>query len=722
MGTLAQRNVFMIGIGGMGMAPLAIYLRGRGYAVCGHDDNLSPASRAFLTRAGVICGRYEQIPENCDTLVYSSAVAKNHPLYAQALARGLEIFRRGECWAKCVENLPLVAVVGSHGKTTTTAMLVHLLEKTDLPFSYLIGGLYNDESLPPARFDPEARWVVSEIDESDGTIERFSPAVTVALNFDWDHPDRYRDEAALTAMFEALFKRTTRAVIIPKNCPKLGEIAKAARCEVLTFENAEDFNASNLQAALVATRLLCESAPPVETLEDFPGIRRRQDVLFKEKNLTVMADYAHHPTEISALLRALKSRHETARLCCVFQPHRYTRTRQYAREFAQAFAAADKVFLLPVYAASEPPLADGTHRAIVEKWKGGTALEEVTPQDAFQLFEDDFKKHDGETLLVFVGAGDIENLAHTFAHARHCRCLKKPLPPWVRCDEPLRNKTTLRVGGKARFYAEPENIEQLRELLLLAKENALEIFALGRGSNVLVADEGVDGLVIRLSKPFFETLQIADNGRIVAGAGVRLKTLCGQAATAGIAGFEELEGIPGNIGGALRMDAGANGNTIFKHLTQVEVMGNDGNLRTLKAQDMHPAYRNCPELENAIALRAEFFSAQRADPAELRARMEVFSKRRRDSQPRDPSAGSFFKNPDGDFAGRLIEQAGLKGWSEGKALVSPMHANFLVNTGGARADEILKLARRVQAEILKRHGIKLEPEVRQWGVKQEDRV
>jgi UDP-N-acetylmuramate--alanine ligase len=177
-------GVHCVGVSGMGMGPLAIYLAQRGFRVSGEDDGMLPAMRRQLERAGVTFTAAGDIPSGCQLVAYSSAIAGTHPARVTAVARGLTLVRRGELLAEATRDRKLVAVCGSHGKTTTTAMLVSALAAADFPAGYVLGGLLGTDALPPARAGLND-WVVAEIDESDGTISQFAPTITLAVNLDW---------------------------------------------------------------------------------------------------------------------------------------------------------------------------------------------------------------------------------------------------------------------------------------------------------------------------------------------------------------------------------------------------------------------------------------------------------------------------------------------------------------------------------------------------------
>lgn len=282
-------------------------------------------------------------------------------------------------------------------------------------------------------------------------------------------------------------------------------------------------------------------------------------------------------------------------------------------------------------------------------------------------------------------------------------------------EEPLAPKTTMRVGGAARIYAEPASVGDLQVLLHAAAARGVPVFMLGRGSNLIVPDAGVDGLVVSLAHEAWASFEPRGDGRVWAGAGLRLKNLCGLAAKAGLVGFEFLEGIPGNVGGALRMNAGAMGGWMFDVVEEVCLMTMAGEVRTVAKAALHVAYRRCAELDGAIALGALLRPATQADPAAVKRQMDAYARKRHESQPREPSAGCIFKNPKGQSAGRLIDESGLKGERVGDAEVSPTHANFIVNRGHATGADVLELVRRVRARVMQVKGVDLEPEVLLYG-------
>ena len=297
---------------------------------------------------------------------------------------------------------------------------------------------------------------------------------------------------------------------------------------------------------------------------------------------------------------------------------------------------------------------------------------------------------------------DRESLANELA-----KCVSSAAV--VRRNEPLAKRTTLRVGGPAEIYIEPASETDLAQALKFCAEQGISFFILGRGSNLLVRDGGIRGLVVCLSHQVFSTIEVADE-RLRCGAGAKLKQVAVEAKRAGLAGVEFLEGIPGSVGGALRMNAGAMGGATFDAVESIRVMDYCGNARDLKVSEVDVEYRCCPLLKNHIALGA-VFKCRTATREDVGQRMNAFSEKRWTSQPAAPSAGCCFKNPATIPAGKLIDELGLKGLRVGGAMVSLEHGNFIINDGTATARDVLKLIEQIKARARAERGIELHTEV-----------
>lgn len=285
-------------------------------------------------------------------------------------------------------------------------------------------------------------------------------------------------------------------------------------------------------------------------------------------------------------------------------------------------------------------------------------------------------------------------------------CTAKPLL----AQEPMAKHTSFRIGGPADVLAQPADEAELAALLKRAAEHAVPVTLIGNVSNLLVRDKGIRGLVIKLSNSFSDMKALGNE--LTFGSGISLAMASKKAASLSLSGLEFAVGIPGTIGGAVYMNAGAYDGEMAKVVTSVRVMDREGKISELKASELAFAYRHTA-LQNSGLIVTSVTCVLQPDEADaIAAKMADFSQRRISKQPLElPSAGSMFKRPPGYFAGTLIEQTGLKGYTVGGAQVSTKHAGFVVNVGGATAKDVLQLISDVQSKVFAAHGVRLEPEV-----------
>lgn len=285
-------------------------------------------------------------------------------------------------------------------------------------------------------------------------------------------------------------------------------------------------------------------------------------------------------------------------------------------------------------------------------------------------------------------------------------CTQRPLL----VAEPMTKHTSFHIGGPADLMAQPQSEAELRALLIKAAETAVPVTLVGNGSNLLVRDKGIRGLVIKLGNMLRD---IEINGNVLTfGSGVSLAMASKKAAELGLSGMEFAVGIPGSIGGAVYMNAGAYDGEMAKVVRSVRVMDAAGHVSELTAEELDFGYRHSALQGSGKIVTSVTVELASGDKQAIAEKMADFSNRRITKQPLElPSAGSMFKRPPGYFAGTLIDQTGLKGYTVGGAQVSTKHAGFVVNTGGATAADVLQLISDVQAKVMAVHGVKLEPEV-----------
>lgn len=288
----------------------------------------------------------------------------------------------------------------------------------------------------------------------------------------------------------------------------------------------------------------------------------------------------------------------------------------------------------------------------------------------------------------------------------------------VKLEEPMSKHTTFRIGGPAEVFVTPQSVEELEQVVLACNNSSIPFFVVGHGSNLLVSDVGMEGVVIQLYNNFANFT--IDGNKVYAQAGVMLNRLGNAIRDAELTGFEFAAGIPGTLGGAVRMNAGAYGGEMKDIVTAVQLMDKNGNLLEKPVEEMDFAYRHSiVEQEGYIVIGATL-TLQEGNRETITARMEELAAARKEKQPLEyPSAGSTFKRPEGYFAGKLIMDAGLRGYSVGGAQVSEKHCGFVINKGEATAADVLKLISDVKQTVYDKFQVELEPEIRLMGIEQE---
>ena len=285
----------------------------------------------------------------------------------------------------------------------------------------------------------------------------------------------------------------------------------------------------------------------------------------------------------------------------------------------------------------------------------------------------------------------------------------------VKVNEPMKNHTTFKIGGPAQYYVTPESVTQIQEVVSLCRNMNIPLHVIGNGSNILVGDDGVDGVVLALFNTFSD-YEIKDNV-IIAQAGMSLIKLAVIALREGLTGLEFASGIPGSVGGAVYMNAGAYDGQMKDVVSSVTVLDEACNIRILGRDELDMGYRTSAVAKNNMIVLQVVIELKYGDKEQIKARMNQLSELRKQKQPLEyPSAGSTFKRPEGYFAGKLIADAGLKGYGIGGAAVSEKHAGFVVNIGGATAKDVVELTDYIKKRIMEQFGVTLELEIKRIGL------
>ncbi len=744
-------RIHLIGVAGAGMSGLARMLLEMGHLVSGCDRVTSEETER-LQQAGLAfsCPHNPDAVKDAEVVIYSSAIREDNVALAAARKNGITCMRRAECLAAILNGKKGVVVAGTHGKTTTSSLTAHLLREGRLRPCHYVGA-----EIPVlganAHWNEDSEYLVAEGDESDGTLVNYLPEHSIILNIEAEHLDFYRDLDHIKEVFHTLCKQTRGKIFYCKNDPGACDVCSQYPNSVSYGWQDADYTATDmtvkrgrtlytinykgeplgrvelgipgrhnvlnsLAATAAALEMGCDFTSITRGLASFAGARRRFETKYLSQNYRVVDDYGHHPTEIAATLQTAQSL-KPQRLVVLFQPHRYTRTKLLRDDFGKVLQAVDKLYVADVYPASEPPIPGISGQTIVDAvTENGPVEAQFLPNLALAHHVVGNELRPGDLFLT-LGAGNVHETGSRIARDL---CLMAAMAAECGNDlnyrlyEPMSRHTTLGVGGEAQYWIEPHTFEAMQAVVNFFKDRNLPVQIVGRGSNLVVRNGGIRGAVIHPASGIFEKLELQGN-LIVAGAGVKLKKLASFAASHGISGFEWMDGIPGCVGGSLRMNAGCMGGDMWSVFRSATALTEDGELVEFEKDHMKGAqYRLIPEFDSNMVMQATFAGTP-ADAQAIGAATDEFRARRNNSQPKEPSAGCTFVNPDEIPAGKLIEELGLKGYAIGGAKVSEKHANFIVNTGNASATDVTQLIDFIREKAKAERGITLRTEVHVVG-------
>jgi UDP-N-acetylmuramate--L-alanine ligase/UDP-N-acetylenolpyruvoylglucosamine reductase len=749
--TRQRHRIHLVGVAGSGMSGIAALLLELGHDVSGSDKAKSwEVDR--LQRLGLRFRAEHRVEDaqDAEIVIYSSAIRATNPIREAAAATGQVLLRRAEALAAIMAGKRGIVVAGMHGKTTTSAMAAHVLREGGTHPSHYVGA-----EIPllgsNAHWDARGQYFVAEGDESDGTLRLFRPEHALILNIEEEHLDFYTDLAAIEEVFSQLLEQTTGSVFFCADDPHAARICRQhPRPISFGFSEGADYRGTdidlrdfasvfcvygrgvklgeavlnvpgrhNVSNALGVIALASELGIPFEkiatSLGRFQHARRRFEIKYQSDRFLLVDDYAHHPTEISATLATARAAGRK-RVLTMFQPHRFSRTKALRREFGCAFDHADRVVVTDIYPASEKPLPGITGQTIADEI-AAHGHRGVTYQPRLdRLHREVGNMIAAGDLIVSLGAGNIhEQLSSLAADLVVAERLKGIVGEEgdVRLYEPLAKHTTLRVGGPAQFWVEPRTEAAFAELIRFCRRDGLPLFVIGRGSNLLVRDGGIRGVVVHPCGGEFDRIEVSGN-EISAGVGAKLKQIAYAGKAAGLGGLEWMEGIPGAVGGGLRMNAGAMGSQTFDNVVRVRFLDEEGNAHEATPGEMDVHYRHVTTLERNYAVSA-VFTGRPAAAEEIERKLDASQEKRRTTQPAAKSAGCIFKNPTTIPAGKLVDELGLKNTRVGNARVSEVHGNFIVNDGGATSTEVLELIAKIKETARSQRGIELETEVQIVG-------
>lgn len=748
-------RVHIVGVAGAGMSALAVYLKGFGCEVSGCDATDTSVLAQLRERGIAVTSSHDaHHVARADAVLWSPAVVSTHVELEEARRRGVTMMTRAEVLGELSAYARFIGVTGTHGKTTATSMLVHIMRAAGRDDSRLVGAAVRGVGFSGYHGVDD---VIVEVDESYGAFSQLTPQALALLNVEADHLDHYGSLENLETAFVQVLERCTGPVVVWSDDAGAHRVASRLARPWISVGTREDaqwvlgevwltrygsrallsgprevsielsvtgrHNVVNAAVAAVLALSLGVTVDAVTAgLARFRGAPRRFELVARWRGVDVVDDYAHLPGEIVATVAAARAA-GYERIVALFQPHRVTRTLNVGGDFAPAFDGLDAVIVTDIYTAGEanPDGVTGDVVAEFVRQRGRTAVHYAATlaESAATLS----RIASDADLVLLLGAGNVnEVLDHLGSDETSDGAPRGELRryflgtgPHIEYDAALGARTTYRVGGTVAALVTLENDDDLEEFAERVATAARPVVVIGNGSNLLVADGWHDLVAVHLEGEYREvTISDDDQGvLVVVGAALDLPVVARRLASEGVVGFEWAVGVPGTFGGAVAMNAGGHGSEMRASVQRVQVCSG-GHLRWRDAREMDFTYRSSALAPGDIVTRVAL-RLRRGDAAAARDQIGEIVRWRREHQPGGANAGSVFRNPEEDSAGRLIEAAGLKGHRHGTASVSPKHANFIIADAGGSANDVMALMREVRQRVGETTGVWLETEHRLVG-------
>lgn len=769
-------RIHLVGIAGTGLSAIARILLGRGYTVSGSDARAG-RTLAELKELGAqtFVGHHPDHVSGAHLVLISSAVPPDNVEVVAANAAGIPVVKRDHFLPALMTGYQNICVAGTHGKTTTTAMIASGLDSVGAEPSFIVGSEILSLGTSARAGCPGGPFVL-EADEYDRMFLGLQPHIAVITNVEWDHVDCYPTIDSYREAFAEFARRlpADQGTVVycgddPGACWVRAQAEADGRRWVsyglapgnqwravdlqLNNDGGTDFlvehhglpwhpisltvpgrhnvlNALGTLAALhAAGHDFTEADKNLKFLRDFAGTSRRLEHKGTACGIIVLDDYAHHPTEVRATLSAARQRFPRRAIWVLFQPHTYSRTHALLNEFCDALKNAEHVLITDIYAAREhDTMGVSAHDLIAKLNTHPDARYVGNHAAAASLLLAELQPGD---VLLTLGAGDGYQVGDRVLAELRSREQKTNKLSASRVDdlaqeirdlvgltpmreEPLAPHTTMRVGGPAELFVTVNTPAQLVAVVNLAHRAGVPTWVLGGGSNVIVSDAGVRGLVIVNN---CRAMRRHSCDVVWAESGANLARLARQTIHWQLSGLEWGVSVPGTVGGAVVGNAGAHGGCVADNLLRATLLLPDGRIAEWPAQRFHYGYRHSRLKELIRAgqptpvVLAAAFQLVPDDATAIEERAARFLAQRRASQPVEPSAGSIFQNPPGDYAGRILEALGFKGRVQGDAMFSTVHANFIVNRGRATAADVVTLINQARQAVWTERGIELVPEV-----------
>jgi len=756
-----SKNIFFVGIKGAAMANLATILKKMGKHVTGSDVDEEFITDDLLRENKIaysIGFSQKNLPANTDIVVYSGAhQGRKNPQVVEAKKKGLTVLSQPELLEEIMKPFGhKIAISGCHGKTTTASLLVYALNKLKAKPSYVVGVPYFTGH-QGSSYEGKKYFVVEADEYGIDPPRDFTPKFhkltldyIINTNIDFDHPDVYKNiEETKQAFLKFFGKRRLILCADDKNTMALRKklnkeqyvtygFSEKADYRISKYKIGKDFstftikdfgeykisifgkmNISNATAVVVMLiKLGYKPKEIAKALEGFIGSRRRFEKVYQKNNVYLFDDYAHHPTEITATIKAARERFKKRRLIVVFQPHTYSRTASLLREFAKALSFADYCLFLPIFASARE-ISSNFKISINDIIKSSPHKNLYGFHNIYELFhklEDIIREGD---IIFTMGAGNVYKLREE---------IKKIIDhgAWnVSRNVNLFQYLTLRTNVIAEYFIDAKSREDLIRAKQFSVDKKLPIFIFGGGSNVAIVTKKIYGLVIKNNYVDMKVLdKMKDYWDISVSSGYPVSMLINKTINMGLSGFEYHKGLPGTVGGAIAMNSKWTKPWCYFSdcLLYAYLVDNKGRVKKVDREYFKFAYDYSTLKDTREFVLEAVFRLKKENKKLLAKRADESLKYRLKTQPLGvPSSGCFFKNISIEeklkknlpttSAGYLIDQCGLKAYKCGGFCISEVHANFIINKNRGKREDLIRLIKLIKTKVKKKFDIDLEEEV-----------
>jgi len=759
------KNIYFVGIKGVAMANLAVVLKKMGKNVFGWDRQEEFITDQVLKDNNIKWQSEldpKSLPKKIDLVVYSAAHGgTNNPLIVEAKKRKTAVISQADLLGEIMAEFETkIAVTGCHGKTTTTSILAYCLNKLKAQPSYVVGVPYFTDYQGG---DYQAKkYFVVEADEYgvnppiDKTPKfyKLNPDYIVCTNIDFDHPDVYRDITDTKKAFLKFFG--SRKIIACADDENIVEVLKKIdkkqyvtygfsksadyqiKNEIISEDNSKfelvnnneslgyfeitifgKMNILNATAVIVMLLKLGFSKSEINNvIKTFTGSQRRFEKIYSNNCISLFDDYAHHPSEIEATIRAAQARFKNRRVIVIFQPHTFSRTALLLKEFASSLSKASYSLILPIFSSAREKAGQFkvTSDDIVKNSKKKNLIKFENVEELLKKLEKMLKEGD---IIFTMGAGNVYKLKEEIIRIIDHGCFR------LKSNVDLFQYLTLKTHVIAEYFFNVRTREELIKAKNFSIKNKLPIFLFGGGSNLAVTVEKIHGLVIKNNYIAKEVVaEGPDYVDLKVSSGYPVSLLVHKMIEKGYSGFEYHKGLPGTVGGAIAMNSKWTRPTTYfgDNLLYAYLVDNKGKVKKVTRKYFKFKYDYSILKDTREFVLDAVFRLKKENKELLSQRATEALQYRIATQPTGiHSSGCFFKNISVEekfrldlptsSAGYLIDKAGLKGYRVGDFEVSKIHANFIINHGKGKREDLLKLIDIIKTKVKNKYGISLQEEV-----------